>query len=154
MSSPLWHKGKHYFLKIMEWRINRWRKAFGAQVWKRHTEHDPPLKSALREKYGNQQEAGLLPLNTEPPPWPSFLICTKLPVSIITALTWSHLESGSQCIWHTYLVRLQDTEDRQSLEKYKTLMNCMREYLFTWSDCRSDDNKANGNVCTAANRQM
>lgn len=30
----------------------------------------------------------------------------------------------------------------------------MWEYLFTWSDCRSHDNKASGNVYTAANRQM
>lgn len=33
-------------------------------------------------------------------------------------------------------------------------MNCVREYLFTWSDCSGNDNKASGKVYTAANRQM
>lgn len=33
-------------------------------------------------------------------------------------------------------------------------MNCIHEDLFRWSDCSSDDAKANGSVYTAVNRQM
>ena len=33
-------------------------------------------------------------------------------------------------------------------------MHWMRQYLFAWSGCIRDDNKASGGVYTAANRQM